>query len=145
MSEKKIYIYTDGACRGNPGPGGWGAVLICEGYRKEINGAVPLTTNNIMELTAVINALELIKTPSSIIITTDSTYVKNGITEWIHNWKIKGWRTANRKQVKNKELWERLDALTQKHTITWEWVRGHTGHFGNERADALANEALDKK
>ena len=144
MDDKLIHIYTDGACRGNPGPGGWGAVLICEGYRKEINGMVPLTTNNIMELTAVINALELIKNPSSIIITTDSTYVKNGITEWIHNWKIKGWRTANRKQVKNKELWERLDTLTQKHRITWEWVRGHTGHFGNERADELANEALDK-
>jgi len=145
MVEKKIYIYTDGACRGNPGPGGWGAILEYEGHKKEINGAVLLTTNNIMELTAVIKALELIKKPSLIIITTDSTYVKDGITKWIHNWKIRGWKTTNKKPVKNKELWQNLDKLSQNHKITWEWVRGHTGHFGNERADQLANEAIDQE
>ena len=141
--EKLIYIYTDGACRGNPGPGGWGAILECDGYKKEINGASQLTTNNIMELTAVIKALELVKNSSSIVITTDSTYVKNGITEWIHNWKVKGWKTANKKPVKNKDLWQLLDSLSQKHNIDWKWVRGHTGHPGNEKADQLANEAID--
>ena len=141
--EKLIYIYTDGACRGNPGPGGWGAILECDGYKKEINGASQLTTNNIMELTAVIKALELVKNSSSIVVTTDSTYVKNGITEWIHNWKVKGWRTANKKPVKNKDLWQLLDSLSQKHQIDWKWVRGHTGHPGNEKADQLANEAID--
>jgi len=140
---KLIYIYTDGACRGNPGPGGWGAILECDGYKKEINGSSQLTTNNIMELTAVIKSLELVKKTSNIVITTDSTYVKNGITEWIHNWKAKGWRTANKKPVKNKDLWILLDQLSQKHTIEWKWVRGHTGHFGNERADELANQAID--
>ena len=138
-----IYIYTDGACRGNPGPGGWGAILECDGYKKEINGSSQLTTNNIMELTAVIKSLELVKKTSNIVITTDSTYVKNGITEWIHNWKAKGWRTVNKKPVKNKDLWILLDQLSQKHTIEWKWVRGHTGHFGNERADELANQAID--
>jgi len=140
---KLIYIYTDGACRGNPGPGGWGAILECDSYKKEINGSSQLTTNNIMELTAVIKSLELVKKTSNIVITTDSTYVKNGITEWIHNWKAKGWRTANKKPVKNKDLWILLDQLSQKHTIEWKWVRGHTGHFGNERADELANQAID--
>tara|TARA_Y100000814_G_C12260394_1_gene378193 strand:+ start:60 stop:500 length:441 start_codon:yes stop_codon:yes gene_type:complete len=143
MIEKQIYIYTDGACRGNPGPGGWGAILEYREHKKEINGASSLTTNNIMELTAVIKSLELIKRPSSIIITTDSTYVKNGITEWINNWKVKGWKTANKKPVKNKDLWQQLDKLTENHKITWKWVRGHTGHAGNERADELANEAID--
>ncbi len=143
MIEKQIYIYTDGACRGNPGPGGWGAILEYREHKKEINGASSLTTNNIMELTAVIKSLELIKRPSSITITTDSTYVKNGITEWINNWKVKGWKTANKKPVKNKDLWQQLDKLTENHKITWKWVRGHTGHAGNERADELANEAID--
>lgn len=143
MAEEQIYIYTDGACRGNPGPGGWGGILEYREYKKEINGSAPLTTNNIMELTAVIKSLELIKRPSSITITTDSTYVKNGITTWIHNWKVKGWRTANKKPVKNKDLWQELDKLSENHTITWKWVRGHTGHIGNERADELANEAID--
>ncbi len=143
MIEKQIYIYTDGACRGNPGPGGWGAILEYREHKKEINGASLLTTNNIMELTAVIKSLELIKRPSSITITTDSTYVKNGITEWINNWKVKGWKTANKKPVKNKDLWQQLDKLTENHKITWKWVRGHTGHAGNERADELANEAID--
>ena len=141
--DKLIYIFTDGACRGNPGPGGWGAILECDGYKKEINGSSQLTTNNIMELTAVIKSLELVKKTSNIVITTDSTYVKNGITEWIHNWKAKGWRTANKKPVKNKDLWILLDQLSQKHTIEWKWVRGHTGHSGNERADELANQAID--
>ena len=141
---KIIYIYTDGACRGNPGAGGWGAILQCEGYQKEINGAVQLTTNNIMELTAVIESLKLLKKSSSLVIVTDSTYVKNGITEWIFNWKNKGWKTANKKPVKNKELWQELDVESQKHQIKWEWIKGHSGHFGNERADQLANEAIDQ-
>jgi len=144
MDDKLIYIYTDGACRGNPGPGGWGALLECDNYKKEIKGSSQLTTNNIMELTAVIEALKLIKNPSKIIITTDSTYVKNGITDWIHNWKLKGWKTANKKPVKNKELWQSLDDLSRSHSIQWEWVKGHTGHFGNEKADQLANEAIDQ-
>jgi len=143
MNDKLIHIYTDGACRGNPGPGGWGALLECENYKKEIKGSSQLTTNNIMELTAVIESLKLIKNSSQIIITTDSTYVKNGINDWIHNWKLKGWRTANKKPVKNKELWQKLDNLSSKHQIDWKWVRGHTGHVGNERADQLANEAID--
>ena len=143
LNNKLIYIFTDGACRGNPGPGGWGALLKCEDYKKEINGFSQLTTNNIMELTAVIESLKLIKKPSSIIITTDSTYVKNGINDWIHNWKIRGWRTANKKPVKNKELWKDLDSLSDIHNIEWKWVRGHTGHLGNERADQLANDAID--
>ena len=145
MSTNKIItIYTDGACRGNPGPGGWGATLRCEDYKKEIKGFSQLTTNNIMELTAVIEALRLVKNPSEILIVTDSTYVKNGINDWIHNWKLKGWRTANKKPVKNKELWQRLDQLSNIHNIRWEWVRGHTGNPGNERADQLANEAIDQ-
>ena len=143
-NNKLIYIYTDGACRGNPGPGGWGALLQYEEYKKEINGFSLLTTNNIMELTAVIESLKLIKFPSEIVITTDSTYVKNGINDWIHSWKSKGWKTANKKPVKNKELWQKLDSLSNLHTIEWKWVRGHTGHFGNERADQLANDAIDK-
>ena len=144
MINELIYIYTDGACRGNPGPGGWGAILECKGYKKEIKGFSQLTTNNIMELTAVIEALKLVKNSSSIMITTDSTYVKNGINDWIHNWKAKGWRTANKKPVKNKELWQELDNLCSQHQIDWEWVRGHTGHPGNEKADQLANEAIDE-
>ena len=143
MDKKLIYIYTDGACRGNPGPGGWGAVLECGDYKKEIYGGAMLTTNNIMELTAVIEALKIIKKESQIIITTDSKYVQNGITNWINNWKLKGWKTANKKPVKNKELWIELDALTSIHNITWEWVKGHTGHSGNERADKLANKGID--
>ena len=145
LKNKLIYIFTDGACRGNPGPGGWGALLKCEEYKKEINGFSQLTTNNIMELTAVIESLKLIKNSSSIIITTDSTYVKNGINVWIHSWKIRSWKTANKKPVKNKELWQELDQLSSIHNIEWKWVRGHTGHFGNERADQLANDAIDQK
>ena len=144
MDDKLIYIYTDGACRGNPGPGGWGAILICGDYRKEIKGGSLLTTNNIMELTAVIKALELLKNPSTIEITTDSTYVKDGITKWIHNWKSKGWKTSNKKPVKNKDLWMQLDALVSQHSIDWQWVRGHTGHQENEAADQLANAGIDQ-
>ncbi len=140
---KTIYIYTDGACRGNPGPGGWGAILIYENYTKEIKGGSLLTTNNIMELTAVIEALSILKFSSQIVITTDSNYVKNGITKWIHNWKVKGWRTASKKPVKNKELWMKLDELSSNHKIDWKWVKGHSGHIENEKADSLANEGID--
>ena len=144
MNSELIYIYTDGACRGNPGKGGWGALLKCGNYQKEIKVYAELTTNNIMELTAVIESLKLLKKSSNIVIVTDSTYVKNGITEWIFNWKKKGWKTANKKPVKNKELWQELDQESQKHEIKWEWIKGHSGHFGNEKADQLANEAIDQ-
>ena len=141
--DKNIRIYTDGACRGNPGPGGWGAILIYESYRKEIYGGSLLTTNNIMELMAVIEALRIIKFSSKIIVTTDSKYVKDGITKWIYNWKQKNWKTTNKKPVKNKKLWIELDNIVSKHTIQWEWVKGHSGHEENERADYLANEGID--
>ena len=143
INNKVIHIYTDGACRGNPGPGGWGAILICGDYRKEIKGSSLLTTNNIMELTAVIKALELLKNSSTVEITTDSTYVKDGITQWIHNWKAKGWKTSKKKPVKNKDLWVQLDTLSANHQIDWKWVRGHTGHLENEKADELANDGID--
>ena len=142
-SNKIINIYTDGACKGNPGPGGWGALLEYEGYTKEIKGFSPLTTNNIMELKAVFEALKIIKYPSKIIIMTDSKYVKNGISDWINNWKAKGWKTANKKPVKNKELWQELDNLSSNHEIEWKWVKGHAGHPGNEKADQLANEGIE--
>ena len=141
--ENTVKIYTDGACKGNPGPGGWGAILRYGESEKEINGYQPRTTNNIMELTAVIEALKLLSRPCEVIITTDSNYVKDGITKWIHNWKLKGWKTANRKSVKNKELWIELSQLTGKHQTTWKWVKGHSGHPENERADQLANEAIE--
>ena len=141
---KKVIIYTDGACRGNPGVGGWGALLECDNYKKKIKGASLLTTNNIMELTAVIKALELLKNSSILEITTDSTYVKDGITDWIESWKTNNWRTANKKPVKNKELWMELDTLSEQYDITWEWVKGHSGHPQNERADYLANKAIDE-
>ena len=141
--EKKIYIYTDGACRGNPGPGGWGALLKYENHIKEIKGGSLLTTNNIMELTAVIESLNQLKFKSKVVVTTDSTYVKNGITTWIHNWKLKGWKTASKKPVKNKELWMKLDALSSKHDILWKWVKGHSGNPDNDRADFLANQGID--
>ena len=141
--EKYIYIYTDGACRGNPGPGGWGALLKYENHIKEIKGGSLLTTNNIMELTAVIESLNLLKFKSKVVVTTDSAYVKNGITIWIHNWKLKGWKTASKKPVKNKELWMKLDALSSKHDILWKWVKGHSGNPDNDRADFLANQGID--
>ena len=139
-----INIYTDGACRGNPGPGGWGALLIYQKSEKELYGFSPETTNNIMELSAVIEALKSIKRKCPIIITTDSNYVKNGIKEWNHSWKKNHWKTANKKPVKNKELWIELDSLCKLYDIKWEWVKGHSGHPGNERADSLANKAIDE-
>ncbi len=141
--EKYIYIYTDGACRGNPGPGGWGALLKYENHIKEIKGGSLLTTNNIMELTAVIESLNQLKFKSKVVVTTDSAYVKNGITTWIHNWKLKGWKTASKKPVKNKELWMKLDALSSKHDILWKWVKGHSGNPDKDRADFLANQGID--
>ena len=140
----KVKIFTDGACKGNPGMGGWGALLKFGKKEKEINGYKSSTTNNIMELMAVIEALKTVPNPSEIEITTDSKYVKNGITNWIFNWKKNGWRTASKKNVKNKELWVELDNLIQKHSITWKWVKGHSGHKENERADRLANMAIDE-
>ena len=140
---KYIYIYTDGACRGNPGPGGWGALLKYENHTKEIKGGSLLTTNNIMELTAVIESLNLLKFKSKVVVITDSAYVKNGITTWIHNWKSKGWKTASKKPVKNKELWMKLDTLSSKHDILWKWVKGHSGNPDNDRADFLANQGID--
>ena len=139
---EKVQIFTDGACKGNPGPGGWGAILRFQDNEKEINGYESLTTNNIMELMAVIESLKAISKPFEIEITTDSKYVKNGITSWIYNWKKNGWKTAAKKPVKNKELWVELDHLIQKHNISWKWVKGHSGHKENERADELANEAI---
>jgi ribonuclease HI len=138
-----IIIYTDGACRGNPGPGGWGAVLMSGGHRKELKGAEPHTTNNRMELTAAIEALAALKRRCSVKLYTDSKYVMTGITEWIHNWKERGWRTADKKPVKNVDLWQALDAQIARHDIEWHWVKGHAGVPENERADELANEAID--
>ena len=141
----KVYIFTDGACRGNPGEGGWGAILQSDNHEKEINGYSENTTNNIMELTAVIKSLQALKKTCDVILTTDSKYVKNGITTWIHNWKKNGWKTANKKSVKNKDLWILLDQECRKHKVTWEWIKGHSGHELNERADLLANFAIDNK
>ena len=138
MSEP-VVVYTDGACKGNPGPGGWGALLCWRDHQKELFGGESQTTNNRMELTAVIEALSALKQRSEVAVYTDSEYVKNGITTWIHNWKQRGWRTADKKPVKNVELWQRLDALAAAHDVRWHWVRGHNGDPGNERADALAN------
>jgi ribonuclease HI len=142
---RTVEIYADGACRGNPGPGGWAAVLMSEGREKEIYGGERLTTNNRMELTAVIRALEALKKPgTSARIYTDSQYVIKGIEEWVASWKARGWRTADKKPVKNQELWERLDELAARHSLEWHWVRGHSGIAGNERVDALANRAIDE-
>jgi ribonuclease HI len=138
-----VEIYADGACRGNPGPGGWAATLRLGESEKELAGAEALTTNNRMELTAVIRALEALKRPVKAKIYTDSEYVRRGITEWVKGWKIKGWRTANRKPVKNQDLWQRLDELAALHEIEWHWVKGHSGVPGNERVDLLANQAID--
>ena len=133
-----IEIFTDGACSGNPGPGGWGAVLRAGPHEKELYGYEPATTNNRMELMAAIKSLEALKRPSKVAITTDSSYVRDGIMTWIHNWKKNGWRTADKKPVKNAELWKRLDELRALHKVTWHWVKGHAGHPENERADELA-------
>jgi ribonuclease HI len=144
MNSEIVRIFTDGACRGNPGPGGWGVLMRFRDREKEMSGAEHETTNNRMELTAAIMALEALKKPCHVILTTDSQYVMNGITQWLEGWKLKGWKTANRKQVKNVDLWQRLDAARNIHEIDWEWVRGHSGHPENERADELANLAIDK-
>jgi ribonuclease HI len=138
-----VSIYSDGACKGNPGPGGWGALLVAGGRERELFGGEAHTTNNRMELLAVIRALEALTRHCEINLYTDSQYVKNGIETWIHGWKRNGWKTADRKPVKNADLWHELDALAKQHTIRWHWVRGHNDHPGNERADALANRGVD--
>jgi ribonuclease HI len=142
VSEGYVTIYTDGACSGNPGPGGWGAILEWNGRRKEIKGGDPHTTNNRMELTAAIMALEALKRPCTVDLHTDSQYLRQGITSWITSWKSNGWRTADRKPVKNVDLWQRLDAALAQHKVRWHWVRGHAGNDLNERADELAREAI---
>ena len=138
----KVTIHTDGACSGNPGPGGWGVVLRYGEREKELKGGERLTTNNRMELTAAIEALNALKRPMVVELHTDSVYVKDGLTKWIHGWKKNGWRTADKKPVKNVELWQALDLAVQRHTIEWHWVKGHNGDEMNERADALANEGM---
>ncbi|HQU06292.1 MAG: ribonuclease HI [Ferrovum sp. 37-45-19] len=140
----KVEIYTDGACRGNPGPGGWGALLCYQGHEKSLSGGESYTTNNRMELMAVIKALEALQRQCEVTVHTDSQYVKNGITQWIINWKKNGWKTADRKPVKNADLWQQLDELAGQHGIQWLWVKGHAGHPGNERADQLANSGIDE-
>jgi ribonuclease HI len=139
---KHVTIYTDGACSGNPGPGGWGALLAYNGTEKELSGGEAATTNNRMELMAAIMALEALKSPCRVDLYTDSNYVRHGIMEWIKGWKAKGWKTADKKPVKNQELWQRLDAAAARHSVTWHWVKGHDGHPENERADALARAAI---
>ena len=142
LAENTIVIHTDGACSGNPGPGGWGAILHWKGHEKELSGAEAETTNNRMELTAAIAALEALKRRSKVRLVTDSTYARDGVTKWIHGWKRNGWKTAAKKPVKNDDLWKRLDAIASKHDVTWEWVKGHAGHPENERADQLARDAI---
>jgi|TARA_B100000212_G_scaffold291838_1_gene233638 ribonuclease HI len=143
-NKNKVKIFTDGACRGNPGPGGWGALLKYGDVEKKINGYSNQTTNNIMELTAAVESLKMLKRTCNIIITTDSNYVKNGITSWIKKWKKSNWKTSSKKSVKNKELWIELYNESQKHNIEWKWVKGHSGHPENEIADMLANQAIDE-
>jgi ribonuclease HI len=137
-----VVIHTDGACSGNPGPGGWGAILVSGKHRKEIFGGEPLTTNNRMELMAAIAALEALKRPSRVDLFTDSEYVRNGISTWMDGWKLRGWKTADRKPVKNVELWQRLDQARSRHEVTWHWLKGHAGHAENEQADALARQGM---
>ncbi len=140
---KHVEIFTDGACRGNPGPGGWGALLRFDGNEKTLSGYEADTTNNRMELTAAIKALTALKRPCKVVVTTDSQYVRKGITEWLPNWKRRNWRTASKKPVKNQDLWQQLDALAAKHDISWHWIKGHSGHTENELVDQLANLAID--
>ena len=137
-----VEIFTDGACSGNPGPGGWAAILRYREVEKELSGFEPVTTNNRMEMTAAISGLEALKRPCRVRLFSDSQYLRDGITKWIHAWKQRGWRTADKKPVKNVDLWQRLDAAAQRHQVAWEWVRGHAGHPENERADALARAAI---
>lgn len=139
---EKVEIYTDGACKGNPGRGGWGALLIAGGHTKEIFGGELNTTNNRMELKAVIEALGALKRPCEVVVHTDSQYVQKGISEWIHGWKARGWKTAAKEPVKNADLWRELDEAQARHRIVWRWVKGHAGHDGNERADQLANQGV---
>lgn len=140
----EVEIFTDGACRGNPGPGGWGALLVSGSHRKELWGGEARTTNNRMEMTAAIEALAALKRACRVQLYTDSQYLRKGITEWLPAWKARGWKTAARKPVKNADLWVRLEREIQRHDVAWHWVRGHTGHVGNERADALANRGIDE-
>lgn len=142
MSMDSVEIFTDGACKGNPGPGGWGAILLASGKEKEMFGGELKTTNNRMELKAVIEALQALKRPCEVIVHTDSQYVQKGISEWIHGWKTRGWKTAAKEPVKNADLWQALDAAQAQHRIQWRWVKGHAGHPGNERADELANRGV---
>ena len=139
----EVEIFTDGACRGNPGPGGWAALLRSQGVEKMFSGAEQETTNNQMELMAAIQGLEALKRASSVALTTDSQYVRQGITQWIHGWKRNGWKTSQKQPVKNKVLWQRLDVAVAKHQVEWHWVKGHSGHEENERVDMAANEAID--
>ncbi len=140
---EKVEIYTDGACKGNPGPGGWGALLVAGTHEKELFGGESNTTNNRMELKAVIEALTALTRPCEVVVHTDSQYVQKGISEWIHGWKTRGWKTAAREPVKNADLWQALDAAQARHSVQWRWVRGHNGHVENERADVLANRGVD--
>ena len=142
--DTEVEIWTDGGCKPNPGPGGWAAILRYNGHERELSGGDPATTNNRMELTAVIRALQALKRPSAVQIHTDSQYVQKGISEWIHNWKRRGWLTADKQPVKNVDLWQMLDELASAHQIDWRWVKGHAGHPGNERADQLANQGIDE-
>jgi ribonuclease HI len=139
---KKVDLFTDGACSGNPGPGGWGAILRWNGHEKELSGGDPATTNNRMELMAVIAGLEAMRTPCHVTVHTDSRYVMDGVTKYLENWKVKGWKTADKKDVKNIDLWQMLDAALARHRVGWTWVKGHSGHAENERADALARGAI---
>ena len=145
MELPEVEIYTDGACKGNPGPGGWGAVLRCDGKERELSGGEKQSTNNRMELMAAIESLNALKRPCRVSLTTDSVYVRDGITKWIHGWRKNGWRTADRKPVKNAELWQALLAATEPHRVEWHWVKAHYGHAENERADALACAAADAR
>ena len=140
---KQVQVFTDGACSGNPGPGGWGVVLRFGDKERELCGGADNTTNNRMELTAAIEGLRALNEPCEVVLTTDSTYVKDGITRWLANWKKNGWKTAAKKAVKNQDLWEQLDQQTSRHDVQWQWVKGHSGHTENERADALANQGMD--
>jgi len=140
----EVTIWTDGACSGNPGPGGWGALMIWNGHKRELKGGARDTTNNRMELTAAAEALEALKRPAEVDLYTDSQYVRGGITEWLAKWKRNGWRTADGKRVKNEDLWRRLDAARERHQVKWHWVRGHAGTDGNERADQLARDGMER-
>ncbi|MBP6529405.1 MAG: ribonuclease HI [Casimicrobium sp.] len=144
MSDPEVIIYTDGACKGNPGPGGWGVLMISGEHRRELCGGESLTTNNRMELTAAIEALRALKRPTNARLFTDSSYVKQGIETWIHGWKRNGWRTSDKKPVKNADLWQTLDALAATQKVEWRWVKGHSGDPGNDRADALSNQGIPK-